>query len=172
MVFQNRKKRGKIITKLWKIIDTVRSGAEERRFWGSRLDVLIFKLRSYHVLISYSAECSGPRFYKKLMFLGQAWTFLSFQARRSSATRSSTSDLTVSPWAKTKKSEATFRRSALLLSFCESRFSLSQLLKKLNSTERGALFRHFCISKVITTAHAHKSILIFHFFQELSNQKN
>ena len=29
------------------------------------------------------------------MFLGQAGTFLSFQARRSSATRSSTSDLTV-----------------------------------------------------------------------------
>ena len=48
---------------------------------------------------------------------------------------------------------------------------LSQLLKKLNSTERGALFRHFCVSKVITTAHAHKSGVIFHFFQELSNKK-
>ena len=75
--------------------DTVRSGAEERRFWGSRLDVLIFRLRSYHVLISYSAECIGPKFHKTLMFLGQAGTFLSFQARRSSAKRSSTSDLTV-----------------------------------------------------------------------------
>ena len=37
--------------------------------------------------------------------------------------------------------------------------------------ERGALFRHFCVSKVITTAHAHKSGVIFHFFQELSNKK-
>ena len=53
----------------------------------------------------------------------------------------------------------------------KNRFCLSQLLKKLNSTERGALFRHFCVSKVITTAHAHKSGVIFHFFQELSNKK-
>ena len=30
--------------------NTVRSGAEERSFWGARLDVLIFGLRSYHVL--------------------------------------------------------------------------------------------------------------------------
>ena len=73
----------------------VRSGAEERRFWGARLDFLIFRLRSYHVLILYSAECSGPKFHKTLMFLGQAGTFLSFQARCSSAKRSSTSDLTV-----------------------------------------------------------------------------
>ena len=72
---------------------TVRSGAEERTFLGARLDVLIFRLRSYHVLISYSAECSGPKFYKTLMFLGQAGMFLSFQARRSSAMRSLTSDL-------------------------------------------------------------------------------
>ena len=65
-----------------------------------------------------------------------------------------------------EKSEATFCRSALLLSFCENRFCLSQLLKKLNSTKRGALFRHFCVSKVITTAHAHKSGVIFHFFSK------
>ena len=62
-------------------------------------------------------------------------------------------------------------RSALLLSFCENRFCLSQLIKKLKSTERGALLQHFCVSKVITTAHAHKSGVIFHFFQELSNKK-
>ena len=37
--------------------------------------------------------------------------------------------------------------------------------------ERGALFRHFCVSKVITTAHAHQSGVIIHFFQELSNKK-
>ena len=84
-------------TKLtWRVCKyTVRSGAEERRFWRARLDVLIFRLHSYHVLISYSAECIGPKFHKTLMFLGQAGTFLSFQARRSSAKRSSTSDLTV-----------------------------------------------------------------------------
>ena len=81
-------------------LDTVRSGAEERTFWGARLDVLIFRLRFYHVLITYSAECNGPKFYRTLMFLGQAGMFLSFQARRSSATRSSTSDLTV-VWSKT-----------------------------------------------------------------------
>ena len=40
---------------------------------------------------------------------------------------------------------------------------LSQVTKKLNSTERGARFRHSCVSKVITTAHAHKSGVIFHF---------
>ena len=89
------KRKEKHQSHLQKTTFTVRSGAEERRFWGARLDVLIFRLRSYHVLISYSAECSGPKFYKTLMFLGQAGTFLSLQARRSSAMRSSTSDLTV-----------------------------------------------------------------------------
>ena len=74
---------------------TVRSGAEERTFWGARLDVLIFRLRSYCVVISYTTDFNGPKIRKTLMFLGQAGTFLSFQARRSSATRSSTSDLTV-----------------------------------------------------------------------------
>ena len=64
-----------------------------------------------------------------------------------------------------------FCRSTLLLSFCENRFCLSQLLKKLNSTERGALFRHFCVSKVFTTAHAHKSGVIFHFFPRAFKQK-
>ena len=39
------------------------------------------------------------------------------------------------------------------------------------TTERGALFRHFCVSKVITTAHANKSGVIVHIFQELSNKK-
>ena len=43
--------------------------------------------------------------------------------------------------------------------------------KKLNQTERGALFRHFCVSKVISAAHAHKRDVIFYIFQELSNQK-
>ena len=72
---------------------------------------------------------------------------------------------------KAKWAEATFCRSALLLSFCENRLCLSQLLKKLNSTERGALFRHFCVSKVIATAHAHKSGVIFHFFPRAFKQK-
>ena len=50
-----------------------------------------------------------------------------------------------------------FCTSALLLSLCENHFCLSQLLKALNSMERGAPFRYFCVSKVITTAYAHKS---------------
>ena len=74
-------------------------------------------------------------------------------------------------WSKNLKTWGNACRSALLRSFCENRFRLSQLVKKLNSTERGALFRHFCVSKVITTAHAHKSGVIFYFFQELSNKK-
>ena len=61
----------------------------------ARLDVLIFRLRFYHVLTSYTADCNGPKFLKTLMFLDQAGTFLSYKARRSSAKRSSTSDLTV-----------------------------------------------------------------------------
>ena len=77
----------------------------------------------------------------------------------------------LSPWAKIKKSEAGIRRSTLPLSFCENRLCLSQLIKKLNSTERGALFRHFCVSKVISTAHAHKSGVIFSFFPRAFKQK-
>ena len=60
--------------------------------------------------------------------------------------------------------EAAFGRYALLLSFCENRFCLSQFAKKLNLMERGAFFRHFCVSKVITIAHAHKSGVIVHIF--------
>ena len=75
---------------------------------------------------------------------------------------------------KWKKTEAPLCRSALLLSFCENRFCLSQLIKKLNSTKRGTLFRHLCVSKVITTAHAHKSGVIFHIFPRAfkQNKKN
>ena len=62
----------------------------------------------------------------------------------------------LSPQAKIKNFEATFCRFALLLSFCKNRFRLLRFIKKLNSTELGAFFRHFCVSKVITTAHAHK----------------
>ena len=36
---------------------TVRSGAEERTFSGARLDVLIFRLRSYHVLNLVYCRC-------------------------------------------------------------------------------------------------------------------
>ena len=56
-------------------------------------------------------------------------------------------------------------------SFCENRLCLSQIIKKLNSTERGALFWHFCVSKVITTAHAHKSGVIFHFLRAFKQKK-
>ena len=71
------------------------------------------------------------------------------------------------PGQKLKNLRQVFCRSALLLSICENRFFLSQSLKKLNSTERGTPFPHFCVPKVITTAHVHKSGVNFHFFQEL-----
>ena len=74
----------------------VRSDAEKHTFYGARLNVLNVRLRSYHVLISYIVDCNGPTFYKKLTFLGQAGTFLFCQARHSSATHYSASDLTVS----------------------------------------------------------------------------
>ena len=46
-------------------------------------------------LTSYIADVSRPKSHKNIMFLVQAWTFLGFQAGRSSATRSSAYDLTV-----------------------------------------------------------------------------
>ena len=47
------------------------------------------------------------------------------------------------PIGKIKKTEATFWRSALLLSLCENPLCPFQLIKKLNSTERRALFDIF-----------------------------
>ena len=73
-------------------VTTVRSGAEERTFSGARLDVLIFRLRSYHVLNHvHCTDGKWPKSHKHMMLV-QAGTFLCFQARRSSA-----SDLTVVP---------------------------------------------------------------------------
>ena len=80
-------------------------------------------------------------------------------------------EIKLSLWSKIKNSKASFCRSALLLLFCENRFCLSQLIEKLNSTEQGALFRHFWVSKVITTVHAHKSDVIFHIFTRAFKQK-
>ena len=42
-------------------------------------------------------------------------------------------------------------------------------IKKLNSNERGALFRHFCVSKVITLRMRTKVVSFLNFSQELSN---
>ena len=66
---------------------------------------------------------------------------------------------------------AIFCRSDLLLSFCKNGFRLLRFVKKLNSTKRGTLFRYYCVSKVITTAHEHKSGVIFHIFPRLFKQK-
>ena len=68
---------------------------EEPTFLRARLEVLIFRLRSYHVLFSYIADGNGRNIYKTLTSFSQAGTFLSFHSRRSLATSSSTSDLTV-----------------------------------------------------------------------------
>ena len=76
------------------ILRRVRSGAEERTLWVSRQEVLSFRLRAYHVQSPYTANCNGPTFFKKMMFLrGHAGTFLSFQAERSSGMWSSTSNV-------------------------------------------------------------------------------
>ena len=69
------------------------------------------------------------------------------------------------------KSKRSFNLLKPLLSCCKNRFRLSQLIKILNSMERGALFRHFCVSKVITTAHAHNSGVIFHIFKSFQTKK-
>ena len=47
----------------------------------------------------------------------------------------------------------------------------ASLLKKLNSTKRGAFFRRFCVSKVITSVQAHKSGVIIHIFRRAFKQK-
>ena len=62
-----------IASKLWY---TVRLSAEERTFWGARLDAFIFRLSSHRVLISYTANFNGHEIRKTLMFLGQGWTVL------------------------------------------------------------------------------------------------
>ena len=49
--------------------------------------------------------------------------------------------------------------------------SIATIIKKLNSTKQGALFRHFCVSKVITTAHAHKSLQGDHHWSWACAQK-
>ena len=59
----------------------------------------------------------------------------------------------------------------LLLPFYENRFRLLRFVKNLNSTKRGAFFRHFCVSMGITTAHAHKSGVVFIFFLDHSNKR-
>ena len=64
-----------------------------------------------------------------------------------------------------------FCRYALLLLFSENSFCLWRFVKNLNSTERDAFFQHFWISKVITTAHAHRSSVIFHIFPRAFKQQ-
>ena len=46
----------------------------------------------------------------------------------------------------------------------------SYLNKKVKFDGVRCPFRHFCVSKVITTAHAHRTGVIFIFFQELSKK--
>ena len=74
---------------------TVRSGAEERSFSGAGYMFLSSGYVLTTFLTTYFAEGNRPKFQKHMMSLVQAGTFLCFQDRRSSATRSSASDLTV-----------------------------------------------------------------------------
>ena len=50
-------------------------------------------------------------------------------------------------------------------------FSSIAIGKKVKFDEARCLFRHFCVSKVITAAHAHKRGVVFHIFEDLSNKK-
>ena len=72
---------------------------------------------------------------------------------------------------KNKKSEAKFCRSALLLSFCENRLCLSQLIKKLNSTERGALFDIFASPRWSAPRMRTKVVSFLIFFSRAFKQK-
>ena len=127
---------------LWKAITTctVRSGAEERTFSGFRLDVLIFRLRSSHVLniylvTRYIADVKRPKSHKNITFLVQAVTFLYFQAGRSSASRSSASDLTVSPQVKIKN----LRQIFVTMNMMSKCAKFHKDGKKLNSISRARL---------------------------------
>ena len=51
-------------------------------------------------------------------------------------------------------------------------FSSTAIRKKVKFDEARCPFRHFCVSKVITTVHVHKSGVIFHIFPRPSKQNN
>ena len=64
-----------------------------------------------------------------------------------------------------------FYRSALLVSFCGNSLCLLQLIKKLNSMERVALFDMFASPRWSPLRMRTKVVLFFIFFEELSNKK-
>ena len=64
------------------------------------------------------------------------------------------------------------RRSAHFHSFRENSFCVWWVDKKLNSTKQGAFFRHFWVSKVITTAQADRVVSFSIFFQKSLKLKN
>ena len=73
---------------------------------------------------------------------------------------------------KIKKSEASLCRSTLLLSFCENRFCLSQLIKNVKFDEARCLFSTFLrLQGDHHCACAQKWCHFSFFFQELSNKK-
>ena len=80
-------------------------------------------------------------------------------------------DRCISPQAKIKKNEAKFCRPALFFILRKPFLSFA-IRKKVKFDEARCLFRHFCVSNVITTAHAHKSGVIFHIFQTFQIRKN
>ena len=73
-------------------------------------------------------------------------------------------------WAKAKDSDA----GSVDLIFCfhsaKTVFCQWRLVKKLNSTNWGAFFRHFWASKVISTTHEHKNGVLFLFYRRLFKQ--
>ena len=81
----------------------------------------------------------------------------------------SESESELSPQAKIKNSEATF--VDLPFFFYSAKTVSIAVDKKLNSMERGAFFWLFSVSKMITTAHAHKSDVNFQIFPKAFKQK-
>ena len=71
-------------------------------------------------------------------------------------------DHNFNPCAKVRNFEATFCSLAFFFHSAKNRFCLRQFVKYLNSTERGPFFLHFCVSRLITILHAHKSGVTFH----------
>ena len=74
------------------------------------------------------------------------------------------------PRQKIKKIEATFWKICPSSFILRKPFSSNVIRKKVKFGKARCHFRLFYVSKVITTAHAHKSGVIFHIFQDLSNK--
>ena len=113
------------------------------RLWGLQQS---FRLRSHRVLISYIAHSNGQNFHKKMTFSGQDGKFLWFQARRSSAPRFTTSDLTVllmdekRSKKKKKRNITSIRHLTWKVRFCMGRFTDARVQSALLANPSSLVF--------------------------------